>query len=253
MKTPSRLAELAARLRLSGASRVGARPRVVGAPFVRNRGRLEIGDDFVLWSSPIPSHVDVARGAHVVIGHDVVIGSGAGIACASEIRVGDGVRIGRRVLLMDSDYHAAGAMKDADEPAPIVIEPGARLDDRVIVLKGARVGAGAHVTEGSVVSGVVQPNARVSGVPARVRADGEIVSGDLEERVAAIVAATFELPRVDASDGPSTIARWDSLGALHLALALEDSLGVRLDDDALASATSVAALVDLARSAVQRS
>jgi len=86
-----------------------------------------------------------------------------------------------------------------------------------------------------------------------VRADGELASGDLEERVAAVVAATFELDGVDASDGPSTIARWDSLGALHLALALEDALGVHLDEEALASATSVAALVDLARSAVQRS
>jgi acetyltransferase-like isoleucine patch superfamily enzyme len=169
MKAPTRLDLLAARFRLRGVTRLGRGARTTGAPYVRNQGRIEIGDDFFLASDPAASHIVVAVGARLAIGRGVHIGSGAAIACASEIRIGDDVYIGRDVMILDSDYHQVGAMRSPGAPVPIVIADGARIDDGAIVLKGARIGAGASIGASSVVSRAVPPGAFAFGVPARVR------------------------------------------------------------------------------------
>lgn len=251
MKTPSRASAALARLYLRRVTTLGRRPYVTGRPSVTNRGRLDIGDDFVLASEPVPSHMFVARGGHLSIGHSVTIGSGVAISCAASVHIGDGVRIGRNVLVLDSDFHQVDALSSPGKPSPIVVEDGARLDDGVIVLKGARVGAGAHVGPSSVVARGIRRGVFACGVPARARQrSARAGSGDLDRRVRAIVADTFDVPREIARvDGPATLAEWDSLGLVHLALAIEDVLGVRLEDAVLAQVRSVGALIDLVESA----
>ncbi len=251
MKNTSSVSRAVARLRLRAATEIGKNARTFGAPFVRNRGVLVVGDDFSIASSPVQSHLVVERGARLVIGRGVVIGSGAAVSCASEIAIGDGVHVGRGVLVMDSDFHDAEAMGSPGASAPISIGAGAFLGDRVVVLKGAVVGAGARIGQDSVVSGVVPPGAFATGVPARTRRESAASSADLEERVHAIVAETFEVARaLEPGDGPSTLARWDSLGALRLLLALEEDFGLRLAEDALARVTNVGALVELVAAAL---
>lgn len=251
MKKATSFERAVARVRLRAATSVGPGARTTGAPFVKNRGTLTIGDDFVFASSPAQSHLVVERGAALEIGRGVTIGCGAAISCASHVRIGDGARLGRGVMILDSDFHEAEAMGSSGAAAPIEIGDGARLDDDVVVLKGARIGAGAHVAAASVVSGTIPDGAFASGVPARVRREGATAtSADLEDRVRALVAETFDLARdIDPADGPATIARWDSLGALRLLLALEEDLGVHLAEDALTKVGSVADLVAVVASA----
>ena len=253
MSVVSRLRTALTHARLREATRVGQNARTAGAPYIKNRGTLDIGDEFLISSEPIVSHIVVSRGARVSIGHRVLIGSGAAIACAAEIRIGDDVRIGRNVMILDTDFHDAASMDAPGTAVPVVIEDGVRIDDGVVVLKGARIGKGASIGASSVVSGVIAPGVMASGVPARVRRDktnGGHDATDVAERVRAVIAETFDLHKpLEPSDGPTQIVRWDSLGTLRLLLALEDEFGLHLAENALYGVTSVSAVIDVIEAA----
>jgi acetyltransferase-like isoleucine patch superfamily enzyme/acyl carrier protein len=259
MNLVTRIKDAVTRTRLRGVTRIGQNAKTAGAPYIKNRGTIEIGGDFFLSSEPIVSHIVVSRGARVTIGNGVVIGSGAAIACEAEIAIGNGVRIGRNVMILDTDFHDAASMDAPGTAVPVVIEDDVRIDDGVVVLKGARIGKGAWIAASSVVSGVVPPGVFASGVPARVRRekkghDGRRDSGDVAERVRAVIAETFDVQRpLEPTDGPAQIVRWDSLGSLRLLLALEDEFGLHLPENALYGVASVAAVVGVVDSALDAS
>jgi maltose O-acetyltransferase len=107
----------------------------------------------------------------VSIGSDVSINRGAEFYCglreASTITIGSNVRIAPNVR-----FHAAG--HDPDDPglrdngAPIVVESDAWIGAGSVVLQGVRIGRGAVVAAGSVVTRDVPPWSIAAGVPARV-------------------------------------------------------------------------------------
>ena len=222
----------AAHRQLRAVTTLGARPRVTGAPWIDNRGYVSIGADFRFSSSPACSHLVVEPRAYLIIGDAVTIGSGACIACTLAITIGDGVQIGRNVMILDTDFHESGAMGSAGESAQIVIEDGARLEDDVVVLKGARIGREARIRAAGVVTGMIGAEAVASGVPARARPRTGTQNGDLKAVVREIVEREIG----------ATIP--DSLGMLRLLLAVEEALGRRLRDDTLVGATSTDAIVE---------
>jgi acetyltransferase-like isoleucine patch superfamily enzyme/acyl carrier protein len=227
---------------------VGPRARIIGRPTLQ--GDVAFGSDLVLSSRPVRSHLIASPGAKIRVGDRVSIASGAAIAASVGISIGSDVEIGQGVMILDTDFHDVADFEAESTRSPVVIEDGVSLGDRVVVLKGARIGKGARVLEGSVVSGFVAEGAIVAGVPARAvrgKANGETASGDraILDRVKAVVAETFRVDRpVDDSDGPGAIVEWDSLGILRLALGLEDELGVQLADDALYGALTVSEVAE---------
>jgi maltose O-acetyltransferase len=86
------------------------------------------------------------------------------------IRIGDNVRIGHDVSLLTVDHEVGPEEMRSGERkfGPIEIGNGAWLASRVVVLPGVRIGAGAVVAAGSVVTRDVPDNTLVVGVPARV-------------------------------------------------------------------------------------
>ena len=85
------------------------------------------------------------------------------------IRIGNRVRIGHDVSLLTVD-HDVGPEEMRSGPrkyGEIEIGDGAWLASRVVVLPGVRIGAGAVVAAGSVVTRDVPDNTLVAGVPAR--------------------------------------------------------------------------------------
>jgi len=145
----------------------GADARVLGAPFVGLHGCASIGARFSLRSAPALSHLVVAPGARLRIGDDVVIGDGAAISVRSGLEIGDRVRFGQGVMLLDFAFHAIGAEGRLPPPKPISIGADAQLGDRVIVLGGVSIGAGARVCDDAVVTHDVPAGASVAGAPAR--------------------------------------------------------------------------------------
>jgi acetyltransferase-like isoleucine patch superfamily enzyme/acyl carrier protein len=240
---------------LRGARRVGRSPVVRGEPSLLIDGNIEIGDDFFFSACPAPSHLAVADGARIEIGHRVSISYGAAISARLELSIGDDVEIGPFAVIMDSDYHVVGDRSAIDEPLPVRIDAGARLGPRVTVLRGSSIGAGAVVLGGSVVSGRVAPGTVVGGVPARAlsAARSEGTADDQPVDLPALVMSVLGLSSPPAaSDGPLQIREWDSLGALKIVLAVEEAYGVSLSEQELKLIQSLAQLARVVESARAR-
>ncbi len=82
------------------------------------------------------------------------------------LRIGDNVSISAECLILTSAGRVGGGRSVA-EHRPVVIEDHAWIGMRAIIMPGVRVGRGAVVAAGSVVTGDVPPLAVVFGAPAR--------------------------------------------------------------------------------------
>ena len=156
-----------ARICLRSCNSVGDLPRLEGKVFVRNFGRLEIGDRVKLRGCHVPIELASLEGGVLRIGRNCFINSGVSIAAAKEISIGDNCLIGNYTLVMDTDFHS---IEQRDKPgiaAPVIIEDDVWLAANVTVLKGVRIGKGAVVAAGSVVVKDVPAYTLVGGVPAR--------------------------------------------------------------------------------------
>jgi acetyltransferase-like isoleucine patch superfamily enzyme len=242
------------RRQLASCTRVGERATLRGTPFVRNLGELTIGDDFWLNSAPVQSHIVVTGKMH--IGARVRIGSGAAISCQGGIVLEDDVSIGDFAMILDSDFHVADDVTVMPAPKPIRIGNGVRLGHRVVVLPGTTIGAGVTVKAGSVVSGDVPENTVIEGNPARARLvldERAETSGDVARDVPILVMHVLGLSSIpELHAGPAQIESWDSLGALRLIVALEETFGIALAEDQMREARSVRDLVGHVEAAQRR-
>jgi acetyltransferase-like isoleucine patch superfamily enzyme len=102
------------------------------------------------------------------IGDGVSINYGTSISSRSVVKVGDRTKIGPYCVIADTELPLPLELPDADAPAPIEIGSNVWLGGRVTVMPGARIGDGAVVSAGSVVTGDIPANAVASGNPARV-------------------------------------------------------------------------------------
>ncbi len=167
---------------------LGRDVRISGRQFFRlaDRGSITLGDRVVLSSLPATNTLEargpcilrtVLPGARILVGDDTGMTS-ATISAAVSIRIGARVLVGAGVVITDSNHHpvhcpAGTPRRFAAFPAPnagdaIIIEDDVFIGARAIVLKGVRIGAGAVVGAGSVVSRDVPQEAIVAGNPAVV-------------------------------------------------------------------------------------
>jgi acetyltransferase-like isoleucine patch superfamily enzyme len=118
----------------------------------------------------IGTFVEIQRGA--VIGRDCKIQSHTFIC--DGITIGDEVFVGHGVMFInDKRPRAANAdgslQTDADwELAPTVVESRASIGSGAVIMGGIRIGEGALVGAGAVVTRDVAPGETVAGVPARL-------------------------------------------------------------------------------------
>ena len=229
-----------ARAYFAACTRVGRSPRTRGKPYIENLGEIVIGDDFNLSSQFVTSHLVTGPHGKITIGNQVNINYGAGICAYQEIRIGDRVRIGPYAMILDTDFHTAGALDEAAAALPVIIGDDVWLANRVTVLRGATIGAGSVITAGSVVSGEIPAGVIAGGNPARVIRrieEGEVTAapvphvplrpiGELDlallEGVRRVFAEAFHLPSPPPlTAGLREVPGWDSLGHLQLLTALE--------------------------------
>ena len=105
-----------------------------------------------------------------------------------EVRIGSNVVIGWNVTIADTDFHPvdpAARIEDAiacspggsgrERPPiprkPVVIDDDVWIGPNAAILKGVRVGAGAFIEPGALVTEDVPAGARVLGNPAKVVGD----------------------------------------------------------------------------------
>jgi len=129
-------------------------------------------------------HFDLGRGARMRIG-DYCYFTNAVLLCELEIVIGNYVLIGWNTTITDTDFHPiAPAERIADAIAcsplgkgrprpmvarkPVVIEDDVWIGPNATILKGVRIGAGAIIEPGSLVTRDIPAGARVIGNPAQV-------------------------------------------------------------------------------------
>jgi acetyltransferase-like isoleucine patch superfamily enzyme/acyl carrier protein len=235
---------LRAALHLGSIKQVGKGTVLSDRPHVENDGAIQIGKDCYLGSHPIRSHLVVMRDARLTLGDRVFISYGAAISAKCAIHIGDDTRIGPLCLILDNDFHSVGDREGPGGVAAIEIGRNVTLGARVTVLRGARIGDGAHVASGSTVAGLIPNGAVVSGVPARVGGSDPV--RNIGRSVATIVARVFALKSLPHElDGPCRIAAWDDAGAIRLLLALEEAFALSLSEQQFAAAQSVAEVTQL--------
>lgn len=141
-----------------------------------------VGDDTAVWDGACV-RVGARVGAQCVIGRGafidtcVVVGDRCKIQndalIYSPARLADGVFIGPAVVLTNDRFpravDPAGELKGAHdwEPVGAIIEHGASVGARAVVLGGVTVGRWSLVAAGAVVNSDVVPFALVAGTPAR--------------------------------------------------------------------------------------
>ena len=121
----------------------------------------------------------------IEIGEESVL-VGPAFMCAERIEIGSRVVLSYQVTIADSDFHprdpearradAVANAPDGDpgarpalETAPVVIEDDVHVGIGAIVLKGVRIGRGASIGAGAVVTADVPAGTKVEGNPARPR------------------------------------------------------------------------------------
>ena len=170
------------RLRLNGVE-VSERARMMGVPIVERHAdsRIVIGDDVVLcsrsrWTALGVSHPVVLRtlrpGAFIAIGRGTGI-SGGSICSAVSVSIGERCMVGADVAIVDTDFHAVdAAIRDNGSNgvacAPVHIGDDVFIGTRALILKGVRIGNGATVGAGAVVTRSVPAFAIVGGNPAKI-------------------------------------------------------------------------------------
>jgi len=168
--------------------RWGRRWRIFGMPILqRHRGsRISLGDRLELRSTPRSNPLRPfqpvvlstrRRGAVIVIGDDCGA-TGAVLVADERIEIGDRVLLGANVLITDTDFHPIDAELRRRSPhegahAPVVIEDDVFIGTQAVILKGVRIGRGAVVGAGAVVTRQVPAGAIVAGNPARVVGSAE--------------------------------------------------------------------------------
>ena len=157
-----------ARIFLRDCDVVGARARSFGRPRIDNRGQIAIGQDFALASGFGTVAIATAPEGQIEIGDSVTINYGTAISARQQIKIGNRVNIGPFCIISDSDLPLPLDGGPEDVARPIEIGDDVWLACRVTLLPGARIGAGAVIAAGSVVSGDVPARAVASGIPARV-------------------------------------------------------------------------------------
>jgi acetyltransferase-like isoleucine patch superfamily enzyme len=165
-----RLSRLVARWRLRGCAVVGASPTVLGRVFVHGPGRVIVGDGVIFDASSAPIELRTHEAsAEIVIGDGVRIDSGVSIEAVQSVQIGPRATLRRFSKVMDNHFHPlVGDRHQRPESGPVRIGAGAEIGARAVVLSASRMGEGARLRAGAVLTRKlpVPDGATAGGLPA---------------------------------------------------------------------------------------
>lgn len=145
-------------------------------PLIYGDGEIRIGDYVTVGNNQTwvvgfkyPAKARLLIGAHTSINYRTTI------SVAKSVTIGQHCQLAGEIKIFDNNSHPLGyrqrrgphSLTDADV-APVVIEDDVWVGTNCLILKGVRIGRGAVVAAGSVVTKDVPPFTLVGGNPARV-------------------------------------------------------------------------------------
>ncbi len=136
-------------------------------PSLHIKGKLQIGNGSKIWSQVNRTRLAVFKDAELIIGNNTFV-NGARIAAKNKIVIGSHVRIAPEVIIMDSDFHDTTNHDSEGASSPVIIGDHVWIATQAIILKGVKIGEGAVVAAGAVVTKNVEAYSVVAGTPAKV-------------------------------------------------------------------------------------
>lgn len=176
--------DLSGRVRFACPVRGGlVRLNVVDFTPAQRGSRLEmgVGGEIVFGGRALVrsnTKIAVDCGARLTVGDNLRMGAGVIISCLKDIEIGEGVRIGHRTQLLDSNLHFVLDMNRRRVPSHrkrIVIGPHTWITNSVTVYGGAVVPPYSIVVSGTVVNKDLTelgPDCLIGGAPCRAIASG---------------------------------------------------------------------------------
>lgn len=129
--------------------------------FYRSAGIRLARTSSIHWRARFFNPQTLCVGEHTTIGNDGFFDARDGITIGASVNIAAEVRIYTREHDIDDPYFG-------EKGGPVVIEDFVYIGTRVTILPGIRIGRGAVVASGAVVTKDVPPYMLVGGVPARV-------------------------------------------------------------------------------------
>ncbi len=142
--------------------------RNVGKTTINNNGGVIIvGNRTCFWPEVKLSIISTPyhKLPMIQIGEYSSIGDRSQIHCGEKVSIGNYVIISWDVNIIEFDYHSPGG--GIPKPKPIIIEDEVWIGAKCIITKGVRIGKGAIVAAGSVVTKDVPPFTLMAGNPAK--------------------------------------------------------------------------------------
>lgn len=146
-----------------------------GFPYINreNGSVMEIGERCRFMSLTVGNFIGInhrcilttyTSNSRLVIGKNCGF-SGTSIWCFDKITVGNNVKVGANVVIMDGDAHQDDPR--AGKNAPVVIEDNVWIGANVMILKGVTIGRNSLIGAGSVVVKDIPANTVAAGNPCK--------------------------------------------------------------------------------------
>jgi acetyltransferase-like isoleucine patch superfamily enzyme len=132
-------------------------------PKVLNRGGKIVIENIQLYPGV---RLEVGREGVIRIGKGTYLNRNTVVVADTLVDIGRNCRISWDVVIMDTDQHKI--VESVPMSKPIIIEENVWIGCRCIILKGVRIGSGAIIAAGAVVTKDIPPLTVAGGVPARV-------------------------------------------------------------------------------------
>lgn len=102
----------------------------------------------------------------IYIGNDCSLNEGVLIIGRDDVRIGNGVTLSAYVVVTSAGIESGQPRRHSQ--APVIIEDNVWLAANVTVLPGVKIGEGAVIAAGAVVTEDIPLNVMAAGIPARV-------------------------------------------------------------------------------------
>ncbi|MDE6638705.1 MAG: acyltransferase [Muribaculaceae bacterium] len=140
---------------------------------------ISIGDncyiDKSVQISAWDSYFDQKFSPEIVIGNNCGIGAYSHISAINGIYIGNNVRMGKSILIIDNAHGASERdlldisprKRPLASKGPVVIEDNVWIGEKASIMPGVRIGKGAIIAANSVVTHNVDPYSVAAGNPAK--------------------------------------------------------------------------------------
>lgn len=141
---------------------------------------IEVGEDCYIGRlvqlTATDSFDDQRFSPRIIIGDNCSIGDFSHVTAINEIRLGNNVRMGKNILITDNSHGVsdesllgiAPNFRPLVSKGPVIIGDNVWIGAKSSIMPGVRIGKGAIIGAGSVVTKDIPPYAVAAGAPARI-------------------------------------------------------------------------------------